>query len=114
SEAFTLFDTMLGSLRTDVTRVLMNLQVQAPPPAPPPPPPMVETKIDPATGRNVAAGDNLASTAGTSRSVIGANAGSDTKIGDAPGNWDRTPRNAPCPCGSGKKYKKCHGAIETA
>jgi preprotein translocase subunit SecA len=23
--------------------------------------------------------------------------------------WDRTPRNAPCPCGSGKKYKMCHG-----
>ncbi len=25
-------------------------------------------------------------------------------------DWDRTPRNAPCPCGSGKKYKQCHGA----
>jgi len=24
--------------------------------------------------------------------------------------WDRTPRNAPCPCGSGKKFKQCHGA----
>ncbi|MGB6056684.1 MAG: preprotein translocase subunit SecA [Microthrixaceae bacterium] len=24
--------------------------------------------------------------------------------------WDKTPRNAPCPCGSGKKYKVCHGA----
>ncbi len=23
--------------------------------------------------------------------------------------WDKTPRNAPCPCGSGKKYKHCHG-----
>ncbi len=26
-----------------------------------------------------------------------------------PETWDRTPRNAPCPCGSGKKYKHCHG-----
>jgi len=25
-------------------------------------------------------------------------------------DWDKTPRNAPCPCGSGKKYKLCHGA----
>ena len=25
-------------------------------------------------------------------------------------DWDKTPRNAPCPCGSGKKFKKCHGA----
>jgi preprotein translocase subunit SecA len=24
-------------------------------------------------------------------------------------DWDKTPRNAPCPCGSGKKYKQCHG-----
>jgi len=24
--------------------------------------------------------------------------------------WDRTPRNAPCPCGSGKKFKLCHGS----
>src|SRR5690606_38880523 len=23
--------------------------------------------------------------------------------------WEKTPRNAPCPCGSGKKYKACHG-----
>jgi uncharacterized protein YecA (UPF0149 family) len=24
--------------------------------------------------------------------------------------WDKVGRNDPCPCGSGKKYKKCHGA----
>jgi preprotein translocase subunit SecA len=24
-------------------------------------------------------------------------------------DWDKTARNAPCPCGSGKKYKRCHG-----
>ena len=24
--------------------------------------------------------------------------------------WEKTPRNAPCPCGSGKKFKQCHGA----
>ncbi|MGH9193404.1 MAG: SEC-C metal-binding domain-containing protein, partial [Acidimicrobiales bacterium] len=24
-------------------------------------------------------------------------------------DWDKTPRNAPCPCGSGKKFKQCHG-----
>jgi preprotein translocase subunit SecA len=24
--------------------------------------------------------------------------------------WSKTPRNAPCPCGSGKKFKACHGA----
>jgi preprotein translocase subunit SecA len=28
-----------------------------------------------------------------------------------PATWGNTPRNAPCPCGSGKKYKQCHGAV---
>ena len=28
------------------------------------------------------------------------------------GEWDKTPRNAPCPCGSGKKFKLCHGQAE--
>ncbi len=26
--------------------------------------------------------------------------------------WARTPRNAPCPCGSGRKYKHCHGRVD--
>ncbi len=29
-----------------------------------------------------------------------------------PSTWGNTPRNAPCPCGSGKKYKHCHGAVQ--
>ena len=28
-----------------------------------------------------------------------------------PTTWGKVPRNAPCPCGSGKKYKHCHGAV---
>jgi preprotein translocase subunit SecA len=28
-----------------------------------------------------------------------------------PDGWERTSRNAPCPCGSGKKFKHCHGAL---
>ena len=30
---------------------------------------------------------------------------------DDPATWGATPRNAPCPCGSGKKYKHCHGKL---
>ncbi|MGV3707939.1 MAG: preprotein translocase subunit SecA [Gemmatimonas sp.] len=30
--------------------------------------------------------------------------------GAMPAGWEDTPRNNPCPCGSGKKFKKCHGA----
>jgi preprotein translocase subunit SecA len=98
SEAFSLFDTMLNKLRTDVTRVLMNLQVAAPVSPPPPPPRMVETHIDPATGENLAAPQ----------------AGAAPQVADKgkPGVPARAPsRNAPCPCGSGRKYKRCHGAF---
>lgn len=98
SEAFTLFDTMLNKLRTDVTRVLMNLQVAAPVSPPPPPPRMVETHIDPATGENLAAPQ--------------AGAAPQTADKGKAGMPSRAPsRNAPCPCGSGRKYKRCHGAF---
>jgi preprotein translocase subunit SecA len=30
---------------------------------------------------------------------------------DDPSTWGKVPRNAPCPCGSGKKYKHCHGKV---
>ncbi|MGH7042566.1 MAG: SEC-C metal-binding domain-containing protein, partial [Acetobacteraceae bacterium] len=30
---------------------------------------------------------------------------------DDPATWRATPRNAPCPCGSGRKYKHCHGKL---
>ena len=33
-------------------------------------------------------------------------------LGDDPATWEgRVSRNAPCPCGSGRKYKHCHGVI---
>jgi preprotein translocase subunit SecA len=31
-----------------------------------------------------------------------------------PASWAATPRNAPCPCGSGKRYKNCHGDVSSA
>lgn len=98
TEAFTLFDTMLNTLRTDVTQLLMRVQVQAPPPAPPPPPQMVETHIDPNTGENLAAGSGDQPKGGATSKNVPVRG--------------RTPaRNSPCPCGSGKKYKHCHGAL---
>ena len=32
-------------------------------------------------------------------------------ISALPQGWERTSRNAPCPCGSGKKFKHCHGSL---
>jgi preprotein translocase subunit SecA len=47
----------------------------------------------------------------------GASMGAPAAVADQPATmtpvvkseWDKTPRNAPCPCGSGKKFKLCHG-----
>jgi preprotein translocase subunit SecA len=45
-------------------------------------------------------------------SVVGAGAVRSVGPGGGalPAGWEETPRNNPCPCGSGKKFKKCHGA----
>jgi len=109
-EAFNLFDTLLGELRATVTRSLMNIRVQAPQPqeaprraatpvqmpAPQRPPEARETKLDPDTGVNEM---NLSE--------------APVDLPQAEDDWSNTPRNSACPCGSGKKYKHCHGAIET-
>jgi len=104
-EAFNLFDTLLNELRATVTRSLMHIRVQQAPPAAPPlrpqPPQQVrETKLDPDTGINEMNPADTAPPPGQ-------------PLYQAEDDWSNTPRNAPCPCGSGKKYKYCHGAIVT-
>ncbi len=46
---------------------------------------------------------------GDDESATGGGAASGASVSVGGGSWDKTPRNAPCPCGSGRKYKKCHG-----
>jgi preprotein translocase subunit SecA len=98
-EAFELFSDMLVGLRETVTRVLatieLRIQRDEPPVPPPPPRPMVERRDEAAFAE---AGGN-----------VGAAAAGLAVATAAP--WGKTPRNAPCPCGSGKKYKHCHGRI---
>ncbi len=91
TEAFSLFEKMLDRLRERITTVLahVELRMDEPAPAPRPEPPRnaVETRNDPAFVSDP-------------RPAFDAN---DTAT------WGRVPRNAPCPCGSGRKYKHCHG-----
>jgi len=54
-----------------------------------------------ATGGAPAGGDGRAATATATAP--------ETNTPIVKSDWDKTPRNAPCPCGSGKKYKQCHG-----
>ncbi|MEM1036915.1 MAG: preprotein translocase subunit SecA [Pseudomonadota bacterium] len=109
-EAFKLFYDLLADLRTDVTRWLMNAEIQPPQPqAVPSRPapaqrPTFETSLDPDTGRNQR--DN------TPQNV--AEQAPHGMVAQAEESWKNTPRNAPCPCGSGKKYKHCHGSLLVA
>jgi len=109
TEAFSLFDHLLSSLREDVTKVMMKVRVQSAPPKPTPLPDMKATHIDPRTGRNELDGPNAGPvaprTAPTQRRTSMSGNPND------PASWGKVQRNAPCPCGSGKKFKHCHGAI---
>ncbi len=99
NEAFTLFERLLSDLRSGVTRVLMRGQFVVEQPqgtdagnARPPP---VQRAAAPAQVTQAAA-----SASADQQQAPGANPA-----------WAATPRNAPCPCGSGKRYKNCHGDV---
>jgi preprotein translocase subunit SecA len=111
-EAFELFETMLWTLRESVTAFLahVELRVQRAEDAWPPAQPreMHEGRFDPALAEG-GAGDEpemAMANGGGRQAAAAAGAGAGRA---APGVDPRTPRNAPCPCGSGKKYKHCHG-----
>ncbi|HKM88588.1 MAG TPA: preprotein translocase subunit SecA [Xanthobacteraceae bacterium] len=121
SEAFTLFEAMSQNLREAVTAQLMRVEIMAsPPPEQPAPLPVMEGhKIDPTTGEDEMA-LALAGAETLARHGIG-RAGGGTALAAAretqaparnphdPTSWGKVGRNEPCPCGSGKKFKHCHG-----
>jgi preprotein translocase subunit SecA len=122
SEAFTLFETMSQSLREAVTAQLMRVEIMASPPEQQlaPLPAMEAHKIDPTTGEDEMA-LALAGAETLARHGIGGAAGGGTALAAAresqaparnpqdPTSWGKVGRNEPCPCGSGKKFKHCHG-----
>jgi preprotein translocase subunit SecA len=68
---------------------------------------MSEIHLDPTTGRNERHGAALASEGGFLEPAIAQR----LPPSSLPQGWERTSRNAMCPCGSGKKFKHCHGAL---
>jgi len=122
-EAFALFERMLVNVREDVTRMLANAQFELKADEPPAElPPFVTTHIDPLTGQNEA-GPTLAFDAFGSalppnrlpQGALAAAQGAAEMLDIDPAEveeWRQTvSRNAECPCGSGKKFKHCHGAL---
>jgi preprotein translocase subunit SecA len=115
SEAFALFERMLSAIREDVTRTLSNIRFNfAPPPEMPQMPDIfTTTHIDPLTG-NDDTYDRDAASMGlvTTRLPPLQMAQPDMPVLGDPEEWEnRVSRNAPCPCGSGRKYKHCHGQL---
>jgi preprotein translocase subunit SecA len=112
SEAFTLFEAMTTNLREAVTSQLMRVEIVQ---SPPPPeamelPFMQASHIDPSTGE-----DELAmSDARLVPALAGDNGNGSARAAAErnpkdPTSWGKVGRNEACPCGSGKKFKHCHG-----
>jgi preprotein translocase subunit SecA len=108
-EAFALFNAMLEEMRERVTAMLSRVALSAEPPQPLAEPAfgrMLESHPDPhgsggIQGADVAEMEPFTITVGSAPVVDPNN----------PATWVNTPRNAPCPCGSGNKYKHCHGRM---
>ncbi|WP_191058226.1 preprotein translocase subunit SecA [Geminicoccus harenae] len=109
-EAFDLFDALLVELRQMVTQVMMQLEVRIEPP-PPPPTQFADTELDAPRGRSGGVSALARNSAMAMAGAAGVEAGSMAIDPDDPSTWGRVSRNAPCPCGSGKKYKACHGSL---
>ena len=110
-EAFDLFEQMLDGLRDRVTTVLAQVQFQHAPEEEDfqrPEQEMHEGRVDPAMQDGaVPAGDEE----GGQVTPISNRQASAEIDPNNPDTWGRVPRNSPCPCGSGKKYKHCHGKV---
>ncbi len=95
-EAFNLFDEMLESVRHTISGALSNLEIQL--------------DNEEMSGQQNSAEDYQARevSQGPKRLLTAASQEIDP---DDPSTWGKVPRNAPCPCGSGRKYKHCHGKL---
>ena len=105
-EAFGLFEELLRNIGERVTMVLSHVELRMMPPeglTPQGPASMTETHEDPALAH-----DPLA--AADPQRLLRGHAPAPRDAEDA-STWGRVGRNEPCPCGSGKKFKQCHGKV---
>jgi preprotein translocase subunit SecA len=103
-EAFELFGQMLDAVKNEVTRILMTVQVQSGE--------QLEQAADEMEDRAERI-SNVTYTAPTETGEVESTLDEATarQAGAGPGGLPRVGRNDPCPCGSGKKYKQCHGRL---
>jgi preprotein translocase subunit SecA len=105
-EAFALFERMLMLIREDVTKLLAHAQFMMPPELPQMPD--IFTNLD--AFPEIDTSGNLVNAQFSPMAL--AQPADDVQFGSDPASWEgQVSRNANCPCGSGKKYKHCHGAL---
>ena len=114
-EAFALFSRMLDAIREDVTRTVAHAQFRVDmPPALPELPDFITSHFDPFTGE-----DDTRDLDSAARGLVSAQLPplsiprpEPMEMGEDPASWEGVvSRNSPCPCGSGRKYKHCHGTV---
>jgi preprotein translocase subunit SecA len=101
-EAFELFGQLLDQVKAEVTRILMNMQIQS------------QQQIDEAAQALEAQAEKISNVIYTAPSETGeayTYAGPSSEFELAPQGLAKVGRNEPCPCGSGKKFKNCHGKL---
>jgi preprotein translocase subunit SecA len=118
-EGYQMFEQMMHGIAQDFIKYVMHVQVVREAPAAQPP---AVTNMQYSAPEDPSSSGGSASMAATARSTVavaeptGGDNGSEPQAAEEVVNvpvvkseWDKTPRNAPCPCGSGKKFKMCHG-----
>jgi preprotein translocase subunit SecA len=113
TESFEMFQTMLASLRRAVTGQLAHVELVEPEPLPPALPEGAQAHhLDPLTGEDEV---ELAAQSGSRPRAAGPAAAGGLALAERdpgdPASWGKVGRNEACPCGSGKKYKHCHGKV---
>jgi preprotein translocase subunit SecA len=113
SESFELFQALLGNLRQAVTAQLMRVElVREAADAPPPEAPQVFGQhIDATTGEDDFNEDSFGDAAVMTRIAVERVVAPEARDPANPSTWGKVGRNEACPCGSGKKFKHCHGAF---
>ena len=100
-EAFELFGQLLDSVKNEVTKVLMTVKIQS------------EEQLEEAANAMETRGESIANvtySAPTETGEVETTVDPET-VRLAASDVPRAGRNDPCPCGSGKKYKHCHGKL---
>ncbi len=109
-EAFLLFNALLEDLKQRVTHLLSNMMIGGEPATPPPPPPPVMFANHPEPQHLIGDASDVAVAEPVAAAAVQPYR-AESVDPTRPETWSATPRNAACPCGSGKKYKYCHGKV---